>query len=80
MALDLVDSVSVEFGWGFQPDSELSELFSYHLMKMEEHGIMKEINDVRFWFSIKVKTTTSLFFCRTGPQAVLANQPSPSPG
>ena len=46
VALNIPERVRVPVGWTFPKDSELTSLFSYHLLKMHEAGIIHKIFNV----------------------------------
>jgi ABC-type amino acid transport substrate-binding protein len=41
------DTIVSTFGWAFQKESELRELFNYHLYKLKETGIQYKLNKNR---------------------------------
>ncbi len=52
VVLDLVDGIKSQYGWTFQKDSELTEMFNYHLTKIFETGVFVRL--------IRVSTATLL--------------------
>ena len=41
--LTLIDAPTDKTGFGFQKDSEFTEFFNYHILKLEESGVLRQI-------------------------------------
>ena len=46
--INLIDGPNDECGFAFQKDSEFTEFFNYHILKLEESGVLRQIRSDYF--------------------------------
>ena len=57
VALKLVESKKVPLAWAYQKRSELTEMFDYHLFKLEQSGLMERL--VAKWTMYETSSTAT---------------------